>query len=159
MITTKLKLPRRWYELSTPTLATLAILSLVLCAAIVGRVQSLRQQAAAVPTPALAYVYVYPTAHPSPTATAVPTPDERVYQELAALREQVAQLQAAQQAQPQVIYVQPEAPAPAYQVANEQPERAAPTPELPTPELAPQTQAILDRGAWAAMAATARAGR
>jgi hypothetical protein len=41
---------------------------LILCALIVGRVQSLRQQA--VPTPALAYVYVYPTAKPSPAPTA-----------------------------------------------------------------------------------------
>ena len=137
------------------------IFLLLLIGLVVGRVQSLRQQAAqAAPTPALAYVLIA-TSTPIPTAPP-PTPDGRVLEELAALRAQVAQLQAAQQAPPEVVYVpQPVyvAPAPVYV------EQAAPTPEPyqvasePPPTMAPQTHAILDRAAWAAAAATARAGR
>lgn len=150
MKTTNLKLPspRAWHELSTPTLATLAVFALLLFAAVVGRVQIIRQQAAAAPTPALVLVYVAtPVPSPVPTPVPLPTPDERVYQELAALRAQVAQLQAAQQ--PDVVYVQaPPAEQPAYV------EQAA-----PTPAMQPQAAALLDRNAWASTAATARAGR
>lgn len=84
-----------------------------------------------------------PTLAPVPTST----PDTRVLEELAALREQVAQLQAAQPA-PQIIYQVVNAPAeaaPTVDAAQYQVTNTAPT-------MAPQTAAILDRQAWAAQA-------
>lgn len=113
---------------------------------------------AAVPTPALpitpASIIIIaspvPTVQPQPTAT----PDTRVFEELAALRAEVAALREVPPPAPQVI----------YQVVN-QPVDAAPTVDAeqytvanqpPAPTMAPQQAAILDRNAWAAQAAEQR---
>lgn len=80
-----------------------------------------------------------PTLPPQPTATPWPTPEPVIV---------IQQIEVPVQSAPEVVYVPVQAPA-----------DAAPTAEPPPPPLAPQTQAILDRGAWASAAATAQAGR
>lgn len=107
-------------------------------------------RAVAVPTPALPIIIMQATPAPTALPTMAPTPDTRVLEELAALRQQVADLQAAQANQP--------APQVVYQVVSAPQVEAAPTVDSvqyqvdSAPALAPQTAAILDRNAWAAQA-------
>jgi len=155
---TRLDKLRLWLALFDPTfLLAAAALPLValLFAGAVWRAQHLTQTTAqptalpAIMIIATARAEVYPTAVP-------PTPDTRVADELAALRQRVAELEARQAIAPppaEVVYVQAPAPAPApaappaepsYQVDSapvvpEQPQ-AAPAP-APVPTAAPATAA------------------
>lgn len=74
LTTTNLKLPsvRAWWNLPTPTAATICIFSLLGIAALLGRMRSV-PSAAAVPTPALDRIIVIATAQPQPRPTPAPT--------------------------------------------------------------------------------------
>lgn len=156
MTTTNLNktLRARWYDVSPPVAAVVVVFALLLIGLLVGRIQSM-PSVVLQPTPALPIIIIAsPRMEPPRPTPAPPTPDQAVYAELAALRARVAELEAQQavQPQPEVVYVQQPAaeaaPTPEqYQVTNE------------PPTMAPQTAAILDRGAWASSAATAQAGR
>jgi hypothetical protein len=146
LTTTRLTLPcrRTWYDLPVPATIVICVFSLIAIAFLVGKLRS-APAAVTVPTPALMILIATsaPTAEPAP-----PTPDQQVYQELAALRARVAELEQQAAAPPQVVY-QP--------VYVEQPAYAAPTPapELyavasePLPTMPPQQMVILDRQQWA----------
>jgi hypothetical protein len=160
MTTTNLRPPRRaWYDVSPPIGAAICVLALLMIAALVGRIRSEQSTAQAVPTPALPVIIIQKEAAQAVPTPAPATPDQQVYQELARLQARIADLEAQQAAapQPQVVYQ------PVY--IEQPPAYAVPTPEpvyqmtYEPPAMQPQQSAILDRGAWASQAATARAGR
>jgi hypothetical protein len=124
LTTTKLKLPRRWYDLPVPVACAISLLAVAGIIAAAGRIHT-APATVATATPALptsqAIVVIQreqaPTALPAP----MPTPDQAVYAELEQLRARVAELEA--QPQPEAI----EQPAQVIYVASE----AVSTPEAP----------------------------